>query len=267
MFEWQTNPAINGGIMNTKNIASTLSSLILTLFNGLPLLAYAQSQEMARVLSSTPVVTQVSKPKQVCGETHVITAAPKSGAGALMGAIAGGAIGNSIGGGSGRALATAAGVIDGAIFSDSIEAAPAPLRQPMTSCTTQISYENRVTAYNVVYKYGGKQYNIQLPNDPGPYLPVNVTPAILAAPPRVQHHHHDCSTYSHRTELRNTDLCDTNLCHTCVCSTDIYATHVRHSHIPHTAIFYTGRIFSLWTSWPSPWTPSRSLALAIRRAS
>lgn len=169
--------------MNTKNYASTLPCLILALLSGLPLLAYAQAQEMARVLSSTPVVTQVSQPRQVCGETQVITAAPKSGAGALMGAIAGGAIGNSIGGGSGRALATAAGVIGGAIFGDSIEAAPAPLRQQMTSCTTQISYENRVTAYNVVYEYGGKQYSIQLPNDPGPYLPVNVTPAILAAPP------------------------------------------------------------------------------------
>ena len=169
--------------MNTKNYASTLPCLILALLSGLPLLAYAQAQEMARVLSSTPVVTQVSQPRQVCGETQVITAAPKSGAGALMGAIAGGAIGNSIGGGSGRALATAAGVIGGAIFGDSIEAASAPVRQQMTSCTTQISYENRVTAYNVVYEYGGKQYSIQLPNDPGPYLPVNVTPAILAAPP------------------------------------------------------------------------------------
>ena len=169
--------------MNTKNYASSLPCLILALLTGLPLLAYAQAQEMARVLSSTPVVTQVSQPRQVCGETQVITAAPKSGAGALMGAIAGGVIGNSIGGGSGSALATAAGVIGGAIFGDSIEAAPAPLRQQMTSCTTQISYENRVTSYNEVYEYGGKQYSIQLPNDPGSYLPVNVTPAILAAPP------------------------------------------------------------------------------------
>ena len=136
--------------MNTKNYASTLPCLILALLSGLPLLAYAQAQEMARVLSSTPVVTQVSQPRQVCGETQVITAAPKSGAGALMGAIAGGAIGNSIGGGSGRALATAAGVIGGAIFGDSIEAAPAPLRQQMTSCTTLISYENRVTAPPIV---------------------------------------------------------------------------------------------------------------------
>jgi hypothetical protein len=100
-----------------------------------------------------------------------------------MGAIAGGAIGNNIGGGSGRALATAAGVIGGAIFGDSIEGAPPPVARPVTSCTNQISFENRVTAYNVVYEYGGKQYSIQLPNDPGPYLPVQVTPSVIAAPP------------------------------------------------------------------------------------
>lgn len=183
MVEWQIKLAINGGPMNTQSIAPTLISVVIPLLGGLPLLAHAQSQEMARVLSSTPVVTQVSQPRQVCGETQVITAAPKSGAGALMGAIAGGAIGSNIGGGSGRALATVAGVIGGAIVGDNIEGAPAPIRQQMTSCTTQISYENRVTAYNVIYEYGGKQYSIQLPNDPGPYLPVNVTPSVLAAPP------------------------------------------------------------------------------------
>jgi hypothetical protein len=35
----------------------------------------------------------------------------------------------------------------------------------------------------VVYEYGGKQYSIQLPNDPGQYLPVQVTPSVVAAPP------------------------------------------------------------------------------------
>jgi uncharacterized protein YcfJ len=183
MVELPINPPINGVAMNTQPIAPALTSAVIALISGLPLLAHAQSQEMARVLSSTPVVTQVSQPRQVCGETFVVTAPPKSGAGALMGAIAGGAIGNSIGGGSGRALATVAGVIGGAIVGDNIEGAPAPTRQQMTNCTTQINYENRVTAYNVIYEYGGKQYSIQLPNDPGPYLPVNVTPSVLAAPP------------------------------------------------------------------------------------
>jgi uncharacterized protein YcfJ len=169
--------------MNIKSISLTLASVTLPILSGFSSSANAQSQEMARVLSSTPVVTQVSVPRQVCSETQVITAAPKSGAGALMGAIAGGAIGNNIGGGSGRALATAAGVIGGAIFGDSIEGAPPPVARQVTSCTNQISYENRVTAYNVVYEYGGKQYSIQLPNDPGQYLPVQITPSVVAAPP------------------------------------------------------------------------------------
>ena len=169
--------------MTIQSLPLTLASLTLAMFSGFSSSANAQSQEMARVLSSIPVVTQVSVPRQVCGETHVITSSPKSGAGAVMGAIAGGAIGNNIGGGSGRALATAAGVIGGAIFGDSIEGAPPSVARPVTSCTNQISFENRVTAYNVVYEYGGKQYSIQLPNDPGPYLPVQVTPSVIAAPP------------------------------------------------------------------------------------
>jgi len=169
--------------MTIQSLPLTLASLTLAMFSGFPSSANAQSQEMARVLSSIPVVTQVSLPRQVCGETQVITSSPKSGAGAVMGAIAGGAIGNNIGGGSGRALATAAGVIGGAIFGDSIEGAPPSVARQVTSCTHQISYENRVTAYNVVYEYGGKQYSIQLPNDPGPYLPVQVTPSVVAAPP------------------------------------------------------------------------------------
>ena len=167
--------------MTIQSITLTLASLALPIISGISTSANAQSQEMARVLSSTPVVTQVSVPRQVCSETQVISSSPKSGAGAVMGAIAGGAIGNNIGGGC--AIATAAGVIGGAIFGDSIEGAPPPVARQVTSCTNQISYENRITAYNVVYEYSGKQYSIQLPNDPGPYLPVQVTPSVVAAPP------------------------------------------------------------------------------------
>jgi len=150
-----------------------------------PLLGHAQSQEMGRVISSTPVVTQVAAPQQVCNQGQVITAAPKSGAGALIGAIAGGAIGSQIGGGSGRALATAVGVIGGAIAGDSVESAPAPVYQTVNHCMQQLAYENRITAYNVVYEYAGKQYSIQLPNDPGPYVPLRITPAVVAAPAAV----------------------------------------------------------------------------------
>ena len=44
-----------------------------------------------------------------------------SGAGAILGAVIGGVVGNSIGSGTGRALATGAGVVGGAVAGNTIE--------------------------------------------------------------------------------------------------------------------------------------------------
>ena len=139
----------------------------------------AQAQEIGQVISRTAVYQQVAVPRQTCSQAPVAVQNPTSGAGALMGAIAGGAIGNQIGGGSGRALATMAGVMGGAIMGDRIET-PGSQIQNQTTCTTQTAYENRLTGYNVVYEYAGKQYSVQLPQDPGPTIQLQVTP--LGAP-------------------------------------------------------------------------------------
>lgn len=138
----------------------------------------AQAQEVGQVLSRTPVYQQVAVPRQTCSQTPVAVQNPTSGAGALMGAIAGGVVGNQIGGGSGRALATVAGVMGGAIMGDRIEN-PGSQLQNQTTCTTQTVYENRLTGFNVVYEYAGKQYNVQLPQDPGPTIQLQVTPMGL----------------------------------------------------------------------------------------
>lgn len=167
-----------------KKILATASSLSLLCL--LPLSSQAQQQELARVVSSTPVMQQVAVQQQVCSNSQVWVQPQKSGAGALMGAIAGGAIGSQIGGGTGKALAIGAGVIGGAILGDSIEGQPAGYAQPVTSCGTQTRYENRITAYNVVYEYAGRQYSLQTPTPPGEWIPVNVTPATAqSAPPPV----------------------------------------------------------------------------------
>lgn len=149
---------------------------------GLMLAAPAlHAQETARVISSIPVLQQVAVPRQVCSTQQVQVEQPKTGAGGLMGAIAGGAVGNQVGGGSGRALATMAGVIGGAILGDRIEGQPAPRLQDQTTCSTQTVYENRTVGYNVTYEYAGRQYQVQMPQDPGPTLPVQVTPMVPGA--------------------------------------------------------------------------------------
>jgi uncharacterized protein YcfJ len=144
--------------------------------------------EMGRVISSTPVIQQFAIPSQVCSTQQVAVQQPKSGAGSLMGAIAGGAVGNSVGSGSGRALATMIGVIGGAVVGDKVEGQPAVQVQNVQTCGTQTSYENRTVGYNVVYEYAGRQYNVQMPQAPGQFIPLQVTPvgASTSQPPAQQ---------------------------------------------------------------------------------
>lgn len=134
------------------------------------------AQEVGRVISSTPIVQQVGQPRNVCTTEQIAVQQPRSGAGALMGAIAGGAVGNAIGGGSGQVAATMLGIFGGAIVGDNIEGQPMAQLQNVQRCSTQTFYENRTMAYNVVYEYAGKQYSVQMPSDPGPTVQLQITP-------------------------------------------------------------------------------------------
>lgn len=170
-----------------KALGKTLVVSAVATVAGLACLPASAMDILARVISSTPVVQQVAVPRQVCNTEAVITQAPKSGAGALVGALAGGAAGNAIGHGGGRAAATMIGLFGGAVLGDRIEGSNNQV-QNVQQCSTQTFYENRPSHYNVVYEYQGTQYNAQMMNDPGPYVRLQVTPvgAITPAPQEAQ---------------------------------------------------------------------------------
>ena len=146
--------------------------------------ASAFAQEQGRVISTTPVIAQVAVPRQVCANEQVnTTSSGQSGAGAVIGGVAGGVVGNAMGRGNGRAAATALGIFGGAILGNTIEGNNGqPSTQNVQRCTTQTFYENRATAYNVVYEFNGKQYQVQMPQDPGPFVSLQVTPVSAPAP-------------------------------------------------------------------------------------
>lgn len=138
------------------------------------------AQELGLVLSATPVVQQVPVPRQVCSTEQVAVQPPKSGAGAVIGAIAGGALGNAAGGGSGAA--TVLGAIGGAVVGDRIEDAPPAQLHSVRRCGVQTFHENRTVGYRVVYIYADKEYTVQLPYDPGQTIALRVSPADLGEP-------------------------------------------------------------------------------------
>lgn len=133
------------------------------------------AQEIGQVISRTAVYQQAAVPRQSCTQSPAVAPAQNSGGGAIIGAIAGGLIGSQLGGRDSKGITAMAGVIGGAMLGDKAESqGNAPL--PTTTCTTQTVYENRLVGYNVVYEYAGKQYNVQLPQDPGPTISLQVTP-------------------------------------------------------------------------------------------
>ena len=142
------------------------------------------AQEQARVLSSTPVVKQFYAPQQVCGTSQVGVVEPKSGAGAALGAVAGGLIGSTMGGGAaGQAASTAIGMIGGAMVGNSMEASRVDT-QNVTTCSTQNTLQS-VTVYQVVYEFGGKQYNAEMQNDPGQFVTIQINPIAQGQIPPV----------------------------------------------------------------------------------
>lgn len=142
------------------------------------------AQEAARVISSTPIVTQVAVPRQVCSQQQVMVQGSQSGVGAVTGLAIGGAVGNRFGDGNGRAAATLIGAIGGAIIGDRLEAqGAAPHVQNIQNCRIETSYENRISGYNVVYEYAGRRYSTQTETDPGAYVQIQVAPAVASVQP------------------------------------------------------------------------------------
>lgn len=157
-------------VLKENAVKSSVVLVVAALASGL-----CAAQEMGRVISSTPVMQQIAVPRQVCSNQAVVVPNQRSGAGAAIGALAGGALGNAVGHGGGRAAATILGLFGGAIVGDGVEGQGSQV-QNVQNCMTRNVYENRLSIYNVVYEYAGKQYSVQMPYDPGPTVRLQITP-------------------------------------------------------------------------------------------
>lgn len=139
----------------------------------------APSLVTARVLSVTSVAQAAPASRVVCTEAAEVPA-PTSGAGALAGALVGAALGSQVGGGSGQALATAAGVVGGALVGDKAE--QGGRTQTVRNCVTH-SGPAPVMAFQVAYEWAGQAYTTVLPYHPGASIQLQLTPVASAAAP------------------------------------------------------------------------------------
>lgn len=111
----------------------------------------------ARVLSVQPMMQQV--PVSNCGPYG----GQPSGAGAAVGAVTGGLVGSQLGRGNGNIAGAILGAVGGAFLGNSVEAS-------QSGCAPY--YAQRVTGYDVVYEYGGRQYRTRMAQAPGRWLQI-----------------------------------------------------------------------------------------------
>lgn len=142
----------------------------------------ACAAEYGKVLSSTPILEEVSTPQRVCRDEQVEVAPQRSADGSLIGAVAGGLLGSTVGKGSGKAAATAAGVIVGAVVGDqAVNGDARSSTQTVRRCGTLYVRSRQLVGYDVEYEYAGKRYRTRTARDPGEEIALSVAP--LAALP------------------------------------------------------------------------------------
>lgn len=165
---------------------------IIALAVGLTATGLSFAVEQGKVVSVTPLFQQVAVPRTVCSSETVAVKPGKSGLGAVLGAVVGGVIGNNVARGNDRAAASVAGALGGAVVGNKLES-PNPGDPQVTTvqrCGIQNFYENRAAGFSVVYEYAGKQYTVQMPQDPGPTVAIEVVPVgtannLIAPAPQI----------------------------------------------------------------------------------
>lgn len=163
-----------------------LPALMLGLLQSMPSQADG-FRDTAWVVSSTPVYERINEPRRECWSEQVGYESVRSGkreyGGAILGGIVGGLLGNTIGKGSGRSVATAVGAATGAITGDRIDNNGNEVREynrPRYEerCRVEDNWSQRLTGYNVVYRYNGHDYTAFMPQDPGSSVRVRVNVSL-----------------------------------------------------------------------------------------
>ncbi len=186
--------------------------VITSLFASALLGAQAQTfTDSARVRSAEPQYENVSVPRNECSSHWV----PENGGrvsiqrqasqdrqygGAIVGGLAGGILGHQVGGGSGKDVATALGVVLGAMAGDQLQNREArsyydngqysnnqydnggyeTTQREVKRCRTVYDAQTRITGYRVSYDYRGQNYTTFMRTNPGNNLPVRVTVEPIA---------------------------------------------------------------------------------------
>lgn len=143
--------------------------------------------DRARVVSSTPIYERVNEPRRECWteyESRTVQSRSNNTGGAILGAVAGGLLGSTVGKGGGKAAAAAVGAATGAVIGDRWNdgSSHRHVERPVEHCRMVDDFRHEIVAYDVVYRYDGRNYSTRLPHDPGEWIDLRVDIAVDDGP-------------------------------------------------------------------------------------
>ncbi|MDB6062148.1 MAG: hypothetical protein JWM78_2251 [Verrucomicrobiaceae bacterium] len=173
--------------MNKSMLTGTVLGVVLATTGG-AIAGYKlmDHQQYADVLSVKPVKETIRIPRQECHDEQITHTKPVKDenrvAGTALGAVLGGVLGHQVGGGRGKTLATVAGAAAGGYAGNKTQ-------QNMQEGDTYTTTENRcrtvndtqekVSGYDVQYRYKDKEDNVRMDHEPGSRIPVKDGQLVL----------------------------------------------------------------------------------------
>jgi len=137
--------------------------------------------DYAKVVAANPVYETMRYPvdEQVCWEERAWIQQPHSVAPIVLGAIVGGVVGHQFGGGHGKTALTVAGAAIGGTIGHKAAhrhdvGAPYPVAQTRCEIRRNWRMEERISAWDVTYKYRGVIYYTRMLEEPGRKIRVRV---------------------------------------------------------------------------------------------
>lgn len=136
--------------------------------------------QMARVLSATPNIERFVETRQQCSEQvqQVTTQGSSNLGGVLVGSVIGGVAGSAIGKGTGKTIATATGAALGAQVARNYGEQPTTTNKVVQVCQPVNTVREQVRDYSVRYEWEGREYSVNLPQNPGAWLRVTTSHSV-----------------------------------------------------------------------------------------
>lgn len=167
-------------------ITGTVLGVVIATAGGAAGYKFLDRAQYAEVLDVKPVMQTIRTPREECHDEQVTHTRPVKDenriAGTAIGAVLGGVLGNQVGGGNGKKIATVAGAAAGGYAGNKTQQHMQEGDTYTTveqRCRTVTDKSEKVSGYDVRYRYKDKEGTVRMDHEPGNKIPVKDGELVL----------------------------------------------------------------------------------------